>query len=288
MVTSARLARRLGRTTGALAVAWGTFTASEAASAGPFTEAGYAPSLMIAWASEVEEIVRGPIDIANPGQGNASFGTPELALGPATEDPDVSSHVVSLGDGGSLTLYFETGIGDGPGDDFAVYENGFFVPSSGGLFAEFAFVEVSSDGVGFARFPATSLNGEPVSSFEAIDPSDYHQLGGKHEITLGTGFDLDELATDPLVSSGALRLHDVRYVRLVDVVGNGSRVDRFANPIYDPFATPFASGGFDADAVGVLHVAPEADAVGMLAAGTGFLAVLSRRRAHARRCVRGG
>ncbi len=258
------------------------------ASAGPFTEGGYAPSFMVAWATALEDVVRGPMDINNPGMGNASFGTPELALGPATEDPDDPSDVVSLGDGGSLTLYFGTGIGDGPGDDFAVYENGFFVPSSGGLFAELAFVEVSSDGVSFARFPATSLNEEPVGSFDVIDPSDYHQLGGKHEITLGTGFDLGELASDPLVSSGTLQLRDVRYVRLVDVVGNGSRVDRFANPIYDPYATPFASGGFDADAVGVLHVAPEAGAVGMLAAGIGFLAVLSRRRAHARRCVRGG
>jgi hypothetical protein len=271
----------------ALAAAWCTFAAASAA-AGPYTEAGYDSSLMVAWATEVEAIVRGPVHIANPGLGLASFGSPELALGPANDDPDDPYDVVSLGDGGSLTLYFETGIGDGPGDDFAVYENGFFVPSAGGLHAELAFVEVSSDGASFARFPATSLNGVPVASFDTLDPSDYHNLAGKHELTLGTGFDLDDLAGDPLVSSGALLLHDVRYVRLIDVVGDGSRLDRLANPIYDPYSTPFPAGGFDAEAVGVLHEAPEPGAIGMLAAGSGLLAVLSRRRAHARRCARGG
>src|SRR5262245_36289935 len=115
--------------------------AAGSAHAGPYNEAGYAPALMQAWASEVDEAVRGPIDIANPGLGLASFGAPEFALGPVDGD---NFDVVSLGDGGHVTLFVEAGISNGPGDDFAVYENGFFAP--GGLFAELAFVEVSSNG----------------------------------------------------------------------------------------------------------------------------------------------
>jgi hypothetical protein len=239
-------------------------------------QGGYAPELMQAWATEVEAFERGPMDIADPQGGTASHGLPEYAVGPATGQ---TADVFSLGDGGSITLFFATGIGDGPGDDFAVYENGFY--SVEGLFAEFAFVEVSSNAADFARFDAISFRTTPVPSFGAVDPNDYENFAGDQPLDSGTGFDLTELAGHPLVVSGLLDLNDVAYVRLVDVIGNGSTLDADAQPVYDPYPTAFAVGGFDAEAVGVLHLAPEPSASALLAAGAGCLALLARWRTRA-------
>jgi hypothetical protein len=243
------------------------------ASAGPYTEAGHDPSSMLGWATDVDALVRGPMDIASPGGGDASFGDPEDALGPATPDP---FDVVSLGDGGSITLYFDGGIQDGGGVDFAVFENAFF--SVGGLFAELAFVEVSSNGSDFARFESTSLQSMPVGGGVVIDPTDYYNLAGDQAQPLGTGFDLAELANDPLVIAGTLDLDDVAYVRLIDVIGNGTTLDGQGLPLYDPYPTPFASGGFDLEAVGVLHPVPEPGSVVMLGSGSALLVGLARRR----------
>ena len=250
--------------------------AAPPALAGPYTEVGHAPSEMVAWATAVAAFDRGPKDIANPGAGDASQGTPEVALGPASgTDP---FDVVSLGDGGSITLYFESGIGDGSGDDLAVFENGFW--GVDGLFAELAFVEVSSNGVDFARFDAITLNDVPVPGFGTLDPSDYRYLAGDQPISLGTGFDLAELARHPLVTAGLLDLAAVSYVRVVDVIGNGSTFDSQSQPVYDPYPTAFAEGGFDLQGVGVLHAMPEPGTSAMLGAGAAALALLDRRRAR--------
>lgn len=246
---------------------------ADVARAGPYTEAGYAPGVVEAWATSAS-VTRGPIDIANPSGPAASFGAPEYVLGPATTDV---FDVCSLGDGGQITLFFAAGIPDEPGDDFAVFENGFFAP--GGLFGELAFVEVSSDGAHFARFPAASLRATPVAGGGVIDPTDYHNLAGKHPIDRGTGFDLAELATHPLVIAGQLDLDAVAYVRLVDVIGNGSTTDAAGRPIYDPYPTAFESGGFDANAVGV----PEPGGTLLLAAGGLCVRALARLR---RPCAR--
>jgi hypothetical protein len=268
----------LVRAGAAIALALRLFGADRAA-AGPYTEAGYSPSLMQAWATEVYDFRRGPMDIAHPENGNASFGVPGNALGSNVNDV---YDVYSLGDGGYITLHFASGISDGPGDDFAVYENGFYAP--GGLFGEFAFVEVSSNGADFARFDATCLQSTPVCGGCVIDPTDYHNLGGKHVLGQGTGFDLAELAAHPLVAAGKLDLAHVAYVRLVDVIGDGSTRDHLGAPIYDPYPTAYASGGFDANGVGVLHV-PEPDRALLMAAGALCVAGLARRR-HSCACPR--
>jgi hypothetical protein len=248
--------------------------------AGPFNDPGHDPLTMSAWATAIDAFSPGPVDIANPGLGVADFGLPANALGPATNDP---FDVCSLGDGGEITLFFADGIGNGIGDDFAVYENGFFTP--GGLFAEFAFVEVSSNGIDFARFLSTSLHATPVSSFASVDPTDYDNLAGDQPLDLGTGFDLAELANHPLVFAGLLNPIDIQYVRLIDVVGDGSRLDGLGQPIFDPYATAFASGGFDIDAVGVLNTAPEPGFATMLGVGVVGLAMLSVRDRGKRRCA---
>lgn len=228
------------------------FLIAPPASAGPFDDPGWSPQAMVAWASAVGDFTPGFQDIAQPWLGLASFGLPENALGPATSD---SLDAVSLGDAGSITLFFEAGIADGLGDDFAVFENGFY--TIGGLFAELAFVEVSSDGIDFARIPSTSVNPFAVDSYDPLDPSDYENLAGDQPIDLGTGFDLRDVADDPLVLTGVVDLTDVRFVRVVDVIGDGSTTDALGNPIHDPYPTAFSAGGFDLEAVGVIHAAPE-------------------------------
>jgi hypothetical protein len=233
------------------------------ARAGPFNEPGYHPSIVATWASAVTAHDRGPIDLTDPQSPDASHGTTADALSPPNGN---SLAVFSLGDGGTATFHFPAGIADGPGNDFAVFENGFFAP--GGLSGELAFVEVSSDGVAFVRFPASALRDTPVAGGGVIDPTDYRNLAGKQPLNRGTGFDLAELG-----------LSSVSYVRLVDVIGNGSTLDASGRPVYDPFTTPYPSGGFDVDAVG----APEPDRLAALAAGAFAVGALARRR---RTCAR--
>ena len=248
------------------------------AMAGPYTDDGHPAIDMTAWADAVVELIRGPLDIANPAAGDASHGQPEAATGPATAN---SLDVVSLGDGGSATLYFAEGIHNGPGDDLAVFENGFGFLD--GLFAEFAFVEVGTNGVDFARFPSTTLNPLPVAAFDPIDPTEYHGLAGRHALGFGTGFDLEAIAGDPLVLTGVVDLLDVRYVRVVDVIGDGSLVDDEGRPIFDPYPTAFASGGFDLEAVGALYVYEPGIVQGLLAGFGSLVLVGGARSASARR-----
>lgn len=253
------------------------FTTATVANAGPFTDAGQPVGAMVEWATNVDVVTRGPWDIASPAGPLAASGAAANVLGASTGD---SGDTISLGDGGSITVYLDSGISNGPGDDFAVFENGFF--DFFGLFAELAYVEVASNGVDFAEFESDAANTLPVNAFGTLDPTDYFGLAGRHAVPLGTGFDLADLAADPLVVSGFVDLMDVRYVRLTDVIGDGSTADSLGNPIYDPYATAFDAGGFDLEAVGVIHV-PEPNFllsvfVGMLCFGTAAM-----RRAHLRR-----
>ena len=247
--------------------------------AGPYNEAGIAhtDARIVGWAHGYLNLIRGPMDIDNPGLGNASFGVPENAVGAADCD---YVNVVSLGDGGEITMVFSPPITNGPGADFAVFENGF--PSGGYLFAELAFVEVSTNGIAFARFPSVSLTPAPIEGYDILDPSDVHNLAGKHPggniyPCQGTPFDLSALAGNPLVTSGQVNLAQISYVRVVDVIGDGSTHDAAspAHPVYDPFPTVLAQGGFDLQAVAVLNEfdCPDSDEDGYSVAGAGCGAV---------------
>jgi PEP-CTERM motif len=220
----------------------------------PFTEPGIPASSpsFVGWATSVFDIQRGPQNISVPGSPPASFGDPLTALGVATGNPN---SVVSLGDGGRITLGFgPLRLVNGPGADFAVFENGFVSGSQ--LFAELGHVEVSTDGVTFVRFPSVSLTQTTTQINGTLDPTNVHNLAGKHAALFGTPFDLNELA-----GSRGLDVNDVRYVRVVDVVGSinplfGTR-DALGHLINDPFPTGFPTGGFDLDAVGVINAVPE-------------------------------
>ena len=196
-----------------------------------------------AWANSCT-VQRGFLDISNPSLGFVSSGTDFDACGPATEGA-----VISLGDGGIATLSFPNPISNGPGFDFAVFENAF-----NQTFLELAFVEVSSDGNRFVRFPSFSNTDTSfqVGTFGAIDPTKIHNLAGKYRFGYGTPFDLDDLK-----DSTGIDLTQITHVRIIDVVGSihpdfCSRDSR-GFIINDPWNTPFAEGGFDLDGVGVIH-----------------------------------
>jgi hypothetical protein len=237
--------------------------------AGKVTPNNFVNPIFVGFATEVKDYSPAPGVIA-------SFSNPAKALGAVTSQFD---DVVSLGEltpdqldalvsPGQITLGFDSRIRNGPGADFAVFENGF--EFSGGTFAELAYVEVSSDGINFARFPSTSLTPNPVSSFGVVDSTDIFNLPGKHvnnafvdDITgevisdsFGTPFDLESLNSDQLVTNGLLNLNQINFVRLVDIPGRGDFLDAFGRPIFDPFPTSPGGGGFDLEAIGVINTTP--------------------------------
>lgn len=209
--------------------------------------------LFVSWAAHCD-VQRGLQQAGYPSLGYATLGSPASALG----TPD--GNVVSLGDSGVAVLQFAAPITDGPGADFAVFENGFlYAGDSENAFLELAFVEVSSDGEHFTRFPATSLTQDTQQLSPSTPPSlisapQIHNLAGKYIAGWGTPFDLSELADSP-----NLDIRRITHLRLVDVVGSigayGS-FDHEGRKINDPFPSPFPGSGFDLDAVGVIHQLP--------------------------------
>jgi hypothetical protein len=227
---------------------------------------------------------------------SGDWNRPDKALGPATGNP---LDIVSLGEltqaeidagklPGHITLVFgdpndpndPRAIHNGKGLDFAVFENGIISQMTtvngsveGQVLAELAYVEVSSNGRDFVRFPSVALTPGQVGAYGTSDMGNLHNLAGKHPnaggICTGTPFDLDDLAAHPDVLSGKIDLNAIHYVRLVDVPGNGSFFDEAtsyvdpntwpawtnyagAHPIFDQWPT-WGSGGFDLEAIGVLN-----------------------------------
>lgn len=199
----------------------------------------------------------------------ADFKTPEKALGKAVGS---SFDIVSLGDQGRITLSFSGVIRNGPGWDFAVFENSF-----SDTFLELAFVEVSSNGNDFYRFPSFSFTASPVGGFGTVDPTNIDGLAGKYRQGFGTPFDLDLFKNVP-----GLNVNSISHIRVVDVKGDGSELDSLFSPIYDPSPTT-GSGGFDLDAIGVRYYVaaapvPEPSVFALLAAGLGLVGWRVRRR----------
>ena len=170
-----------------------------------------------------------------------------MALGPATDN---TTDVVSLGEGGTITLGFDATLMDGNGYDFAVFENGF-----GDNYLELAFVEVSSDGVHFIRFDTASLVSTPKGAYGTLDPEQLEGFAGKYRVGFGTPFDLGWLKARPEVRSGIVNLSQIKSIRIVDIVGDGRNRDSFGHVIYDPYPTT-GSAGFDLEAIGLLNAVP--------------------------------
>lgn len=207
-------------------------------------------SAFVAWASAVT-VERGLLQIDNPsktdqGSNYASFGEESKVIGKPSGS---TTDVISLGDGGWAIVSFDGVIKNGEGFDFAVFENGV-----NDKFLELAFVEVSSDGEHFFRFPAHSETQDTVQvdSFGELDCRYLNNLAGKYRNTFGTPFDLDDIPDTSLLDKNA-----IKYVKIIDVIGTikeeYASYDAFGNKINDPFPTPFWSSGFDLTGVGVIH-----------------------------------
>lgn len=172
-----------------------------------------------------------------------------------------STHVHSLGVGGHLTVQMAVPVRDGPGVDLLVAENAFATGGFGQVFGEVAFVEVSSNGVDFARFPAR-YRGPDVDpgAFGVVDLAHYENLAGTVPVLAGSAafpnadpediveaggdaFDLADLRADPLVGAGLLDLQSITQVRLVDV-RSGLDLDVGGRRVRD-----CGSGSADIDAV---------------------------------------
>ena len=175
----------------------------------------------------------------------ASFGhdlLPDVVKGPPLGGGDAagSQDVVSLGCGGSITVAFSgPGIGDGPGPDFIVFENPFVVGEE--TFSEPAWVGASEDGENWAWFPClldgmgtwpptgcAGIETVHAAPDNTIDPTDPDKAGGD-------AFDLADLGVGR-----------ARYVRFLDAT-----VEYYGDELW--CAGP--SGGFDLDAVAVIHEA---------------------------------
>ena len=218
---------------------------------------------LVAWATGVDNYTAGT-NVGTTWQDTAQ------GLGPAD---GTSFGIVCLGRGGQITLTFQFPIFDGAGNDFAVFENSF-----SNVFLEIAWVEVSSDGVHFVRFPNFSQTDSAVGGFGEVAAKKIHGFAGKYQRGYGTPFDLAEIkaahaaalqnpllfpssySVDLLANYSEVDFDDIRYVRLIDIVGDGSQQSALRNsaagdagsPIYDPYPT-VGSAGFDLDAVGVLN-----------------------------------
>ncbi|MHC4158058.1 MAG: hypothetical protein ACYSSO_03175 [Planctomycetota bacterium] len=269
------------------------------AKAGPYTEAGVNGYIGDDWRHAdpcdadaiVNPIFRGwatAVASYSPTSGvDSQWTDANEALGAATGN---HTDIVSLGDLdangindgcelGQITLTFSETIRDANGYDFVIFENGFIsdYDTSGGsvageMFVELGYVEVSSDGSNFARFPSVSLTPGAVGSYGTLEISNVLRLVGKHPnaggVCTGTPFDLNDIASDPCVVLGVVDINDIQYVRVVDIPGSGDFNDEAIkhidpnswpdwenfdanHPVYDAWVT-WGSGGVDLEAVGVL------------------------------------
>jgi hypothetical protein len=158
-----------------------------------------------------------------------------------------STAVVSLGNGGTIVVSFgANAIVDGPGPDFIVFENPFWVAGdSNDVYAEPGEVSVSDDGVTWQTFPCAPV-ADPQSAHGTGVAAPYGSCAGWHVVWSNPANGISPV--DPAVAGGdAFDLADLgvthaRYVRIVDKTLE---------------ACPDAGGpddnGFDLDAIAIVH-----------------------------------
>ena len=203
-------------------------------------------SILVNWAKQCS-VHRGWKNIAHKDSGYTTIGDSLSATGAAG-----TNGVVSLGDSGVIICQFYKPILNKTGFDFAIFENSF-----DDRFLELAFVEVSSDGRRFFRFPCHSLTDTILQTgpFSFTEPFHVNNLAGKYRAGFGTPFDLQDLP-----DYKDLNKNSITHIKLVDVVGSLNPLyagyDTANRKINDPWPTSFPSGGFDLDAIGVIHEQP--------------------------------
>lgn len=178
------------------------------------------------------------VESFKPGKcaGFGKDGLPNVVLGPPVGFGLMqgSTDVVSLGEGGEIVVSVAPNeIIDGPGPDFVVFENAFFVGGNPKKpYADLGEVSISEDGVTWFTFPCTAKE------------APYGSCAGWHPVYSSPINDVSPL--DPANSGGDLYdiaesgMTKVRFIRIVDKsVGScNEEVDNF---------------GFDLDGVAVLH-----------------------------------
>lgn len=200
----------------------------------PSTDTGPLPTTPDAFADAVHSFTPGDF---------AGFGAdalPDIVLGAPQGKGALSGslHVLSLGQGGTIVLALtDLGLVDGPGTDLLVFEN----PFPG--WRETGIVAVSDDAITWHSWPCASDDApggypgcagvQPVLSSpdNGIDPTDPAVAGGD-------AFDLASLS----LPEGFVG----RFVRITDSGANDLNGIGYAG----------TTGGFDLDAIAVVHGTP--------------------------------
>lgn len=197
-------------------------------------------NIFMDWASQVH-VTRGLQHYDSSSLGYTSSGTINDGLGVA------DGFTVSLGDSGVAVVSFNGSIYNGAGADFVVFENAFT-----STFLELAYVEVSSDGINYVRFPNyyTANDTSQIGPFGHVDATHVHNLAGKYEVFYGTPFDLADIP-----DTSVLDKNNITHIKIIDVIGslNHPQYDSEGRVINDPYPTAYPTGGFDLDAVGAIN-----------------------------------
>ncbi|HRZ28285.1 MAG TPA: Ig-like domain-containing protein [Spirochaetota bacterium] len=193
------------------------------------------------------------------------------------------SGMLNLGNTGGVTFTFDQPIADGEGADIAIFENGFL--TTGGLIAEYGYVEVSSNGTDYIRFDSATTRDpstvpDPDTTMTGWDTTLDWGVTGRYPAGYGDSFDLAWLRTTRKVVEGRIDLSSITYVRIIDIIGmdearlmgsdtgsaiprsdhqslissilgNYDSLDSFGSVIFDEYPT-VGTGGLDIDAVGVI------------------------------------
>lgn len=183
-------------------------------------------------------------------------GFGEAAMPGIVEGPPVgggadrgSTDVVSLGSGGSIVVAFAPGaIVDGPGPDFIVFENPFWIGgNSSDVYAEPGEVSVSDDGITWQTFPCTPTLDPSAADGTGTAPP-YGACAGWHVVYSTPTNGISPL--DPATAGGdAFDLADlgVTHARFVRIV------DRTAEECPEAGAERPTDNGFDLDAVSIVN-----------------------------------
>ncbi len=210
-----------------------------------------------------------------------------------------TKHVLSLGHGASITLTFGRAVPRQGNWSFAVFNNAFLSTAPGldgrgggtnyvynGLgtnlvsvargdnfvWCKPAFVDVSSDATNWARFPVTYWNTDVLFQASVPDTPDHwlsqdvtmiDGLAGKVILQYGTPFSLSTLTNSSPVISGSVNLDNIRYIRLTDVIGDGSTTDQYGNVIRSPY--------YDGTQLPALVAAPDSSTDGFCLRGVAIL-----------------
>ena len=204
------------------------------------------------------------------GFGHGSFPSnvlngPEGGNNPPTEPSDDPANLLSLGNGGSITLKWSGEvILDAPGPDFIVFENALITLGSGVPFMEAGIIEAGPTPDAMVRLPFqfTPPNGWNSGTPYAIPftEANFTGLAGTRPtyVTVTNGID----PADPILAGGnAFDLADfgiawARYVRIIDpgIPGaSGALTGLNGLHIYDVL---LSANGFDLDTVVAIHHGP--------------------------------